>query len=55
MTEGKRHEVMPHQPGEPAEAVDLALLAWLDEHAFGGTEPVRIAPHNSRRSREVRN
>lgn len=54
MTEGKRHEVMPHQPGDAAEQVDLALMAWLDENAFGGAEPTRIAPHNSRRSRETR-
>jgi hypothetical protein len=45
---------MPHQPGDAAEQVDLALMAWLDEHAFGGAEPTRIAPHNSRRSRETR-
>ena len=55
MTEGKRHEVMPHQPGDEAERVDLALMAWLDEHAFGGVEAARIAPRNSRRQREVRN
>jgi len=29
-------------------------MAWLDANAFGGTDPIRIAPHNSRRSRETR-
>ncbi len=53
MAEGKRREVMPHTPGEPAEAVDLLLMAWLDENAFGGVEAVRIAPHNSRRKRSA--
>ena len=51
MTEGKRREVMPHDPAQPAEMVELALMAWLDAHAFGATEVARILPRNSRRNR----
>lgn len=51
MTEGKRREVMPHDPAQPAETVDVALMAWLDHHAFGAAEVARIVPRNSRRSR----
>ena len=50
MAEGKRCEVMPHLPGQPAEAVDVALTAWLDANAFGAAEPARIEPRNSRRA-----
>lgn len=51
MTEGKRREVMPHVPGQPEDVVDIALVAWLDENAFGGAAPSRSAPIARRRAR----
>lgn len=34
MSAGTRWEVMPFRPGQSAEALDRAFMAWLDAHVF---------------------
>ena len=38
MLPGRRQEVMPYVVGQPADEVDLLLLAWLDAHVFCSQE-----------------
>ncbi len=46
MQAGKRWPVMPQEPGQPVEAVEAALRAWLEANAFTAADP---APGPSRR------
>ncbi|HEX2451217.1 MAG TPA: hypothetical protein VHJ69_08750 [Gemmatimonadales bacterium] len=36
---GKRWPVMPQEPGQPVEALQRALRAWLEANAFTATRP----------------
>ena len=48
MQAGKRWPVMPQEPGQPVEAVQRALRAWLEENAFTATLPAAQPADNSR-------
>ena len=47
MREGRRWEVMPHEPGQDNEELDRLFVEWLDVHVFGSES----SPKNGGRGR----
>jgi hypothetical protein len=46
MREGRRWEVMPHEPGQDGEELDRQFVEWLDVHVFD----IETPPKNGKRS-----
>lgn len=54
MSAGKRHRVMEHVPGLPAEDLDRALREWAETNAFGPLSPKQVGNRLRRQTADVR-